>query len=241
MKNVFRRLVGTIVLLTAFGQAEIYAETKEPLYLFISEMETFTEKANELKNGDPYISDDEMKTKVDELTIIAGRVAKVYFAQIESEIKPDLDKYLHERITQNEEIRHFFLLLGNQFLAIARSALDERQQQEKRYRMYSTVGGSILGLASGGAVLYFAKGVAKQAMTATLVVVGLTAAGGVGGYFAGPAVTGFMLPADPSIKSADDFLKKYPAGEDFIYELEDFSPDLRIGLSEVDEAMYALR
>jgi len=98
-----------------------------------------------------------------------------------------------------------------------------------------------LGLAAGGAVLYFAKGVAKSAVTASLLVVGLTAAGGVGGYIAGPAVASFMLPADPSIKNAGDFLKRYPAGEDFINDLEDFSPDLRIGLKEVEEAMHARR
>jgi len=241
MKHWIIRLVGTIVVLAALGRTETYAQGKEPLYLFISEMETFTEKANDLKAKAPDMGDDEIKTKVDELTTIASRISKVYFAQIESDIKPDLDKYLHDRITDNTDIRHFYLLLGNQFLAVARGVLDERQSQEKKYRMYSTVGGSVLGLATGGAILYFAKGVAKTGMTATLIVVGLTAAGGVGGYLAGPALAGFMLPADPSIKNANDFLKKYPAGEDFIHELEDFSPDLRIGLNEVEEAMHARR
>lgn len=241
MKNWIIRLVGTVVVLAALGRSEMYAQGKEPLYLFISEMETFTEKATELKAKAPDLGDEEIKTKVDELTTIAGRISKVYFEQIETEIKPDLDKYLHDRITGNNEIRHFYLLLGNQFLAVARSVLEERQAKEKKFRMYSTVGGSILGLASGGALLYFAKGVAKSGVTATLIVVGLTAAGGVGGYLAGPAIAGFMLPADPSIKNAGDFLKKYPAGEDFIHELEDFSPDLRVGLSEVEEAMHARR
>jgi len=86
MKNWIIRLVGTIVVLAAIGQTSVKAQGQEPLYLFISEMETFTEKANELKTKAPDMTDEEIKVKVDELTTIAGRISKVYFAPIEISI-----------------------------------------------------------------------------------------------------------------------------------------------------------
>ncbi len=237
-KKIFKSamiLWGSLLTTTHLWGSE--SSDNPPLYMFVSEMETFVEKAVDLKEKAGDLNDDEIKTRIEEMTTVASRASKVYFAHIDSVIKPELDQYLHERISEHSELRHFFILLGNRFLAEAREALQQRQMQEKKFRIYSTVGGSILGLASGGAVLYFAKGVAKNALTAGLLVVGLGVAGGAVGYVAGPSVAKFALPADPSIQNADDFLKRYPAGEDFISELESLSPDLSLQLSQIEEEL----
>jgi hypothetical protein len=239
-KLIGASLVGALVFITGFVQSSS-AQEKPPLYMFVAEMETFVEKALDLKEKAADLSDDEIKARLNEMTVVAARASKVYFAQIETSVKPELDEYLGERINENPEIRHFYVLLGNQFLSVAREVINQRAGEEKKFRMYSTVGGSLLGLAAGGAVLYFAKGVAKNALTAGLLVVGLGVAGGVGGYVAGPAVAKFALPADPSIKNADDFLKRYPAGEDFVSDLEDSSPDLSMRLAQIDEALALAR
>ncbi len=232
-------ILGMLFSLLPLHHTSAAIEQDPPLYLFIAEMETFIEKANDLKSQGSQLSDDEIKTRITEMTTVAGRAARVYFSQLDTEVKPELDKYLHEKVSSNEDIRHFFVLLGNQFIDIARNVVLDRKAQEKKYRMYSTVGGSLLGLAGGGAVLYFAKGLTKNILTAGLVVVGLGVGGGIAGYAAGPLVASFLLPADPSIKNAEDFMARYPAGEDFILEIEEMNPDIALGLAELQEALNA--
>lgn len=240
-KNIIIKFGGVclaaLFMLQVFSVSRVVAQEQPPIYMFIAEIEGFLEKSEQLVADAPGLSDDEIKVRIEELMVLSSRASRVYFANIDSDIKPELDRYLHDRLQTSQDIRHFFVLMGNEFLNTARAVLNARQADEKRIRSYSTIGGTVVGLGSGTALLLFAKNLTKNPWVAGLVVVGLGVAGGVAGHYASPLVAEWMLPADPAIKNADDFLRRYPAGEDFISELENLSPDLSAHLQGIEELM----
>lgn len=210
------------------------AQNDTQALLFSAELESFIDQATALYEGGDALTPDELKRGVDSLIEISSHIAAMYFDKIGSAEQKDYDVYLSDMISSHNEIRNYFVLLGNRFLFEANEALKARNNQIKKFKSWSVVGGTVLGLASGVALLAIRPQFAKSALSAGLVIVGLSAAGAGGGYAVGHYAQSYFLPADPNLKKAEDFIRRYPAGEDFIQSLEGIeSADLSLGLREI--------
>lgn len=215
-------------------------ETDGPLFLFSMEMDEFVERATLLRSVATELPTPQIESKVEDLIEIASRMASIYFESLDTEHQTEIDQYLGYRLEQNSEIRTYFVLLGNQFVFGAESLVLRQAQNNKKYRMYATIGGSLLGAAAGGAVLYFKPNLVQGFWKSSLLVIGLGAAGAGVGYGSTYAFGEYILPAEPGLKTAKDFVERYPAGEDFISKIENLDVDLLMGMADVDDAISEL-
>jgi len=151
-------------------------EIPDEILYFAGEIQTYIETAKSI----PELPEDRMNDAVEELQAIGKRAAEYYFQHLNESLQPMLDKYLGQTLEKNASLENYFIFLGNSFLAQAVQLMDEQAAKEKKIRIRSAIGGSILGLAVGGGYLfvkakYIAPGAAltlKDYLIASTAVVG---------------------------------------------------------------------
>jgi hypothetical protein len=240
MKILFYILGISIFLLNPIQAQQRGPETWENhSQIFESELASFIEKSFSFKDDAPNLNREEQERRIQELIAISARISHVYMASLHMDQKNELDHGLQTSLKDYPEIRVFFYLLGNSLASEAQSLIQERAQTERQFKVWSTVGGSVLGLASGGALIYLRTPLTERAIGKVFTLAILTAGGGAIGYFGGQALEGFLIPVDPDVETAEDFLRKYPEGEDFIDQLSSFDADITDKLKELEEALDA--
>jgi len=239
MKNFIFVLMSFSLLTSShlFAQASPADDSNPDWLLFTDEMANFIDGAQALYDqGDVSPSAKEEKA-VNDLIETSVRMANIYFEDINSEVQRRLEKYLNKTITSHAKLRNYFILFGNAFLTRANLYQLEQKKKNKTIHIWTTVGGTLLGLATGGTVLYFKPDLVGGAAKSALLVVGTTVAGGTIGFGAGEATTHFIIPADPGVANAKAFLERYPSGEDFISSIENSNDDLLLGLNDIEDTL----
>lgn len=212
-------------------------ETERVWYLFVDEFENFIDIAKEAQSdGQLKVSEPEDVAIVEDLIERGRRMAHIYFYEINPEIKPRVDTYLNKRLTENDDIKNFFILIGNAFYTHAEFLLQKQKEKNAKIQRWSTIGGTLVGLGSGIGILYFKPNAVKGAFRATVLIVGLTVGGAAIGYGGSLAATTYVLAASPGVETAEAFLARYPAGEDFLDDLYNVNDDLRMGLIDLEES-----
>lgn len=233
-------MAGALCITSAWAQ-ESYSddELNTKLLIFTDEVDEFLERAWTAYEKGSSLSPQELEKEIEALIQNTHRISAAYFEALDTAVQPDMEAYLNRTYSQNNEIHHYFLLLGNAVYQRADFLVQERIQSNRKMRMWGTVGGTVLGLATGGAILYFKPQLAPNAIHATLLVLGLGAAGAGVGYGGAYLTHTFILPANLAVKNAKDFLAKYPTGDDFVRHIGDASADLALGLLDLEEALHA--
>lgn len=209
-------------------------ENESAFLLFKMELEDFLERSNELRLNAHDLPRAKIEAEIESLIEISTRMASIYFQSIDTKDRPKIDRYLALQIQDHLDLRVYFVLIGNQFLFGAEELVSKQNDRNRRYRLTATIGGAALGALGGGAILYFKPNWVKGFWRSSLLVLGAGAAGAGIGYGATAAFGEFVLPAEPGIRTARDFVSRYPAGEDFISQIEILDPDLQMSLDEID-------
>jgi len=204
--------------------AGLYAQEEEvpnPNWIiFADELANFIEGAQSLYDEGVAAPGEEQERQVATLMRVAHRVSDVYYLEITGSVRPKIERFLKETFEDNQHLRSYFVLMGNAFVEHANALVEMQNAKNKKLRSWSAIGGTVLGLAGGTAILYFKPSWVNGPLKSAMLVVGLGAAGGAIGYGGGWAATSFYLPANPGVENAKDFLSKYPAGEDFVRDIE---------------------
>lgn len=236
-----------LIGLAVFMPLSLMAQDSEKdanLLMFAAELESFFHNARQLKENPGEYTEKEQLAEVENLEAAGRRIANIYFAEITGELKPRLDAYLSKKLRQNSNLEEYQVLIGNSFVNKAQGLDTADSERKRRVRMMSTIGGTLVGLATGGALLYFKSewfGTGFKAVAKMGAVVGLSGAAGYGlGYAGGYVTTSFVLKTDVAVTNAREFLERYPNGSDFLDELLPAGDeDLLEALGEVDEVAYA--
>jgi hypothetical protein len=231
MKNI---IICLSLFVLSLGHLQAQNDTNPNWLIFTDELENFVDGAQLLYDEGMILPTQATEQKIGEMIEIGYRVANIYFVELESDIRPRLEKYLNKILTDNEHLRNYFVLLGNSFIARAKMMLEDQQEKNSRIRKWSTIGGTVLGLATGTAILYFKQDAINGVLKSAMLVIGLGAAGAAVGYGGGYVATTFVLPAEEGIDNATDFMERYPGGEDFISDIEDVTQDIAIKLNELE-------
>jgi hypothetical protein len=210
------------------------------IIIFTDEFEEFLEKAWIIYETGERFEPSVLESKINELMNITYRIAAAYFEALDTEVQPEMEKYLKTQYSRNAPIHHLFLLLGNAIHSRAVQLVEGEKNDHKKYRIWGVTGGALVGTASAGAILYFKPHFIPNPLVATLFVVGLGAAGTAAGLGGAYVAYTFILPANPSVRTAKDFLSLYPSGKDFIQDLTEMNQDIELGLEAIEEALYAL-
>jgi hypothetical protein len=218
--NILAAVISWSFLLTLSLSAQ--AEPKDltdDLLLFSGEVVSYIDLAKEIRKR----PEAEFEKGVENLKAIGMRAAGIYFRNMTKELQPQLDQYLGKTLKTNPEIETYFVFLGNAFLSEAARLMEQQAAEARVLRIRSTIGGTVLGLATGGGYLfikakYLAPGVAlgaKDYLMASAAVIGFAGAGyGAGSYYAA-----YRLPTNWAVQNAKEFKARYPLGEDFIRDL----------------------
>lgn len=231
------KLLITLAMLCTFSLSAQAQEPSPNWLIFTDELDNFIDIGDELHERGLSIPSPTAQKKVEEMIEIGMRVAEIYFIEINSDIRPDLESYLNRTIKSNNHLRNYFVLLGNAFLARAEIFQQEERKKDSSLRMWSTVGGTVLGLATGVGILYFKPNLVKGALKSTVLIVGLGAAGAAVGYGGGYVASTFVLPVNAGVETAEEFLLRYPSGEDFISDLEDGNEDIAEAMNDIEEML----
>jgi len=239
MKLFFTTLIAALVLAVPSNHLDAAADLNPNLIIFTDELENFIESAFEIYQRGEIASSLEQQRRIEDLIEIGYRIANLYYLEISSDIRPRLEAYLKQRFEEHRNLQTYFIILGNAFVDRADHMLREKAESDRQIRRWATTGGAVLGLASGTGVILFKPHWIPGAVKQSLLVIGLGAAGAGAGYLGGAAATSFILPANPAIESAKDFLERYPAGEDFIRDILHSNHDLLWDLSDLNqEVLY---
>jgi hypothetical protein len=223
--------LGILSFLSGAAIAEETNDYNPNLLIFTGELDTFVEQADGLHRA----GENQKEEEFDRLKQTGIRIARVYFEEMNTEIKSDLDLYLNRILDENENLKNYFVILGNAFLKQAEAFIEQREVKERKIKLWSTGGGLLIGAVAGGTYIYFkvSKGIALTSKTwgiaATAIVIG-----GVVGY-AGGKIVGSKLPVDQSLSNSRAFYARYPSGEDFVEEIDQLSTDLALLGDEIEE------
>lgn len=225
------------ILLPAFlfGQESL----DQRLQIFESEVDSFIQKSFNYRDDSWNLSSTQQEERIQELISISNRIAHIYFSSLHLDENQELNMSLKQSLLDYEEIRPFFMLIGNRFLSEAQDLLLKQEQINRRYRSISTLAGTVIGLASGGALIYFKASFTQTGLQKVTTLALLGAGGAALGYFGGKALRGYILPTDPDVLTAKDFIQKYPEGEDFIDRLSIYEIDIDETLREIEGALNA--
>lgn len=201
------------------------------LLIFTGEVRNFLELGMTAKNGNLEAAKE--KAIVEEMGQTAVRIARVYFQEMTEENRSQLNTFLGGQLKSNTELNNYFILIGNAFATQAEKLVTRDQEYRKSIRIWSTVGGAVLGVALGGGYLYF-KGVRSALNTTDYLVAGGALLLGAGLGYGGGLVYTHQIPIDRSVKNATDFCLRYPHGEDFLKDLNTSNLDLALNMSEVE-------
>lgn len=194
--------------------------------IFADELDSFMDQAQALKAEGILINNDRNQDQIAELQSTAERIAGIYFTELESSIRPQLEAFLKQRIEENSDLDAFLILLGNGFYHRAEAFLENQKKKNKQIRTWSVMGGTALGIVAGGFIIYvkpqLVEGIVKQG----LLVLGTAAVGAGLGYAGSYVATKFALPVDPSVGNAKDFLELYPDGSSFIQHFDSQNQDI---------------
>lgn len=243
-----KRLIGLFITYTLLLPLEqdIFAETatadddlNSKIIIFTDEFEEFLERAWILFENGERLRPKELETQINQLMIITNRIAAAYFEAIDTEVQSEMEAYFQNQYSRNSAIHHLFLLLGNSIHNRAVKLVESEKATHRQYKIWGVTGGALLGSASAGAILYFKPNFIPNPLVATLFVLGLGAAGTAAGWGGAIAAYSFILPANPAVKTAKDFLNLYPTGKDFIEDISEMNQDIELGLESISEALYA--
>ncbi|PIR22196.1 MAG: hypothetical protein COV44_09270 [Deltaproteobacteria bacterium CG11_big_fil_rev_8_21_14_0_20_45_16] len=203
--------------------------------IFADELSNFIDGAQGLYDDGVAAPGEEQERQVTALMAVAHRVSDVYYLEITTAVRPKIESFLKETFESHQHLRPYFVLMGNAFVEHANALVEMQNAKNRKLRSWSAIGGTVLGLASGTAILYFKPSWVNGPLKSAMLVVGLGAAGGALGYGGGWVATSFFLPADPGVGNAKDFLSKYPAGEDFVRDIEKEEQVLQSKLDELED------
>lgn len=207
--------------------------------IFTDEFEEFLERAWIIYESGERLKPEELEAQINKLMLITNRIAAAYFEAVDTEVQPEMESYFQTQYSRNSAIHHLFLLLGNSIHDRAVKLVNGEKATHRQYKIWGVTGGALLGSASAGAVLYFKPNFIPNPLVATLFVVGLGAAGTAAGWGGAVAAYSFILPANPAVKTAKQFLNLYPTGKDFIEDISEMNQDIELGLESISEALYA--
>ncbi|MGA0162912.1 MAG: hypothetical protein ACO3LE_01500 [Bdellovibrionota bacterium] len=243
-----KRLIGLFISCTLLLAIEpnLWAEDvnadddlNSKIIIFTDEFEEFLERAWIIYESGERLRPKELEAQINQLMIITNRIAAAYFEAIDTEVQPEMESYFQTQYSRNSAIHHLFLLLGNSIHNRAVKLVDGEKAEHRQYKIWGVTGGALLGSVSAGAVLYFKPNFIPNPLVATLFVLGLGAAGTAAGWGGAIAAYSFILPANPAVKTAKDFLNLYPTGKDFIEDISEMNQDIELGLESISEALYA--
>jgi len=230
-------ILGLSVLLSITGAFAIDSSERweHRVEIFANEMSDFVEGALSFRESAVSMTAAQQEAAVEDLMETAGRVSQIYFSSLHLDEKSELDEILRIAIKDYRDIRVFFYLIGNRFIFDAQALLEAQQEKEKRVRLWSTAGGAVLGLASGAALIYFKVPGTEHLIGKATALLVMTSAGGAAGRYGGPALYSYIVPVDPDVLTAKDFLIRYPEGQNFINDLSLHEIDLANGLADLQE------
>ncbi len=231
MKSIITHLVLALSALPLGAEPPQEGDYNENILIFTGEVRNFIELSEQMRevssaSASP-TKDQELQALLLELQTTASRVAEVYFSEASDESRDQFTSFLSATLVKHQDIKNYFVFIGNAFASEAQMILDRRSDRMKKIFVWSSIGGVVLGLAGGAMVLKF-QGATKNYVTAGIVAVGIAAVASGGGFAAR-----YFLPVSQEIVNAKDFLERFPHGEDFTKELESTSMDLAMGMDEV--------
>lgn len=218
------------------GAQEMPSEQKI-LLLFSDEIDNFLDEAEYLYENDASLTKEEREAAVKRLSESSTRIAATYFEEILSDLKPELDELLRLRLEENSPLRSYFVLMGNQFWKRAQWYIDDRDNRHTSIRMWWTVGGLAVGAVGAGALFMMNTKLTSTTVGTVLTFAGLIGGGGALGYGAGYYKTNYMMPVDPLVTNAEEFVVRYPSGEDFLRDVETSGSDIDAAISVIDGMM----
>lgn len=233
----------TIIALTLFRSLSAFADDvnlktdpKEDynpnLLILTGEIRNFMELGTTAKNGG--LAADKEKAIVEEMSQTAVRVARVYFQEMTDANRAELNQFLATELKNHADLNNYFVLIGNAFANHAEKLVEQDREHRNSIKVWSTVGGAVLGVALGGGYLYFKSTKAALQTKDYLIAAGALLLGtGVG--FGGSLAYTHSIPVDQSVHNASDFVTRYPHGEDFIKELNPANLDLALMKSELED------
>jgi len=208
---------------------ETQSSESDNIIIFTGEVRNFLDIAGglkELSHEDATKNEKQILDRVKILQLTSTRIADAYFQEQNPENREKFAKFLQETLHSNRDLKNYFIIMGNAFATEGQRLLNERSGNMHRIAVWSSISGVVLGLAGGYVFLKFKNNVTQ----AGLVALGITTLAAAGGYSAR-----YYIPIDSSVKTAEDFLQRFPKGEDFIREV-DAHPDLTAILDGAKEA-----
>lgn len=208
--------------------APIFADDSNPpgndenVLIFTGEVRNFIDLASSVNTEDEKKMEDQVKV----LQLTSSRIADAYFQEENEANRERFSVFLADTLKENQNLKNYFIIMGNAFATEAQKLLNDRGDKMHKIAVWSTVGGVVLGLAGGYLVFQYTKSAAK----AGIVGVGIAAVAAGGGYSAR-----YFIPVEESVQTAQDFIQRFPKGEDFIRDVESKSSDLNAILEEAEE------
>ncbi len=152
------------------------------------------------------------------LFVEGQNIADIYFSTADSKTRSSFDVELTAALKANLDLKHLWIPLGNAFQKSALEMVQKRRAQIRRIRWTATVGSGVVGfLVSAGLIqlkVMLPSGTAVEKLS-TATAIGLLS-GSLGYFVIGPAWAHYSLPTDLLIQSAEDFLDRYPHGQEFL-------------------------
>ncbi|TVQ79868.1 MAG: hypothetical protein EA369_03715 [Bradymonadales bacterium] len=225
-----------------FGVSSVTQASQElwvhRIEIFEQELADFVESAQSFRERASDLSPRQQEEEVEKLLSIAGRVSQIYFASLHLDHDQEFNSSLKQVLSEYQELRVFFYLIGNQMVDQARLIIGDREKFEQSFRLWSAAGGAVLGLAGGSALIYFRAPGTQSVFGKVFALAILTGGGAAAGYYASPHVVGQFVPIDPDVLTARDFVLKYPNGEDFIRRTGSSTQDISERLSQLERSFY---
>jgi len=188
----------------------------EDILIFTGEVENYIDIAREtqsLNNSEETPGKEEQVEKqIKSLQQAALRIAHMYFSTSDESTRDQFNEFLSSRFQENRDLKNYFLFIGNGFAAEASRLIEKRQETNRQIFIWSSVAGGVLGLGGGYLILRYTS--SKSLVMASVVAIGIGVAVAGGGYSAR-----YYLPVNQDVKNAQDFIDRYPHGEDFTDEL----------------------
>lgn len=222
MKIGWLGLINFLFLIIAFDTLAFEFSSnreKKEFFLYSAEIDNYIRLADQLKTMPEESSEEKDKT-VYQLREAGTRIAKIYFSKLTTitETESPFHLYLQNAVNQNKGLKTEFLFLGNAFVDYAETTL--AGQYESKLSVYTLAKAPILNFSIGTSFLLLRlQPIANRyKATKSLFSIGLKTNARMISFALGKSKP-ISLQVEQSIKTAEDFSKKYPRSEDFIRSL----------------------
>lgn len=241
-------VVASLTLSAVLFSSSIPIRASEPevsVEDFLKDLDLYISQAQGISNLIKFVDNSEESEKsaaqpdilalTEALKAHGARVASLYFDVINEKNLDSTNAELMKRLKAHEDLKTYFVFLGNAMNAEARSLETELKMKRKRITLWAAAGGGVVGLVAGVALYRFSVTWGRQYeaigfRNGAMAFFAITAVATLGG-----AGVSYLLPVRDDIESAQDFLDRYPHGENF-FESDGLpkSSDVTLNLPEMD-------